>query len=64
MNCAKCGRSILGQGYPTPLGERVCRPCSDKINGFVYGSLSGGAAGGMQGASLTRWARAQRRRPK
>lgn len=57
MNCAKCGRSILGKSYGTPLGERVCGTCNDKVNGFIIGAATGGAGGAATGPGLMKWVR-------
>ncbi len=56
MRCAKCGAKARGAGYPTPLGERVCRNCHDTIAGLVVGMGSGGGlSGALAGPGLLRW---------
>lgn len=57
MKCESCGKSVLGSGRPTPLGERVCNTCSDRINGFVVGGMTGGVGGAVAGPGLMKWVR-------
>ncbi|GAA1394154.1 hypothetical protein [Luteococcus peritonei] len=52
MRCAKCRRSILGKSYASPIGERVCRSCHDKLTGFILGGAVGGAGGAAAGPKL------------
>ena len=57
MRCHKCGKSVSGKSYGTPLGERVCGPCNDKVNGFVIGALAGDAGGAVAGPGIMAWVR-------
>lgn len=52
MKCSKCGRSILGRSHTSPLGQPVCGPCSEKLNGTILGGAVGGAGGAAAGPSL------------